>query len=466
MTTRSLILLVTLALGCTEAPSPIPPGATIVTFGAAISRTGSSAVDTWGNAFQLAADDVNQGLAEAGYPTGPFWFRTVISDSMNRADVAVEKTQRMLGTDQIKMVLTGTSADALALLALNHNPDLSPMNIPVVCVACSSPSHHNPNETNANPALQAAYRNIGNWHFGLSMSSLPQSRVLARIIEGMENGGDVNRDGKLKVATVHIDDTFGRGFAGALRDTILTARPDAIVEQLSHPARNDLLNDFALWSETVRRMCDDRTGEALDVEPDVILEITFPQFSLALFKAYAASRCTVPFLHTHSMREKTVLLQIGRGLEGHEGTSYLPLDGESGRRFEERFLKTVGLSRQSQWDGHVYDGYVLTALATLIAAREHGRGELTGERIRDAFAQVNVKDGEVIRPGPDEIARAAAHIARGEPINYEGASGSCDFDGNGRALNRISHWRVNKQVASDVAVYDCPKDPMVCPRVE
>lgn len=463
--TRKLILSLALALACTEEPSPIPPGATVVTFGAAISRTGSSAVDTWGNAFQLAADDVNQGLASAGYPTGPFWFKTVISDSMNRAAIAVNKTERMVGTDQIKMVLVGTSADAAALLALNHDPRFSPMNIPVVCVACSSPSHHNPQENNSDPAVQAAYRNVGGWHFGLSMSSLPQSRVLARIIEGMENGGDVNRDGKLKVSTVHIDDPFGRGFAGALRDTLLKARPDAIVEQLSHPANNDLLNDFALWSETVRRMCDDRSGETIDVAPDVILEITFPQFSLALFKAYASGRCSVPFLHTHSMREKTVLLQIGRSLEGHEGTSYLPLDGESGRRFEERFLKTVGLSRQSQWDGHVYDGYVITALATLIAAREHGRNELTGERIRDAFKQVNVKGGEVIRPGPDELARAVGRIARGEAIDYEGASGSCDFDGNGRALNRISHWRVSKQVASDLAVYDCPKDPTVCPRV-
>jgi hypothetical protein len=455
-------------LGCVPPAASLPPGTVPITFGAAISRTGSSAVDTWANAFELAAADANEGLEQANYPVGRLVFKTVVGDSMNRADVAARKAMNMVRQDNILMVLNGTSADSAALVALNHKEDVSQRpNIPVICVACSSPSHHNPMATAMDPAVQAAYRNEDRWHFGLSMSSTPQSLVLARILTSKGEGGDINGDGKLKVSTIHIDDAFGNGFAGVLKQAILRFRPDAIVEQLSHPPRNELLNDLGLWSETMRLLADDRTGDVRDVRPDIVLEITFPQYSLAILKAYSAGNYEVPFLHTHSMREKTVVIQAGRSLEGHEGTSYLPLDGESGRLFDERFLKTVGISRQSQWDGHVYDGFFLAALATLVAARDvRDPAALYGHHIRDAMLKVNDPLGTVIRPGPGQFALAAQLIAMGQPINYEGASGSCDFDRHGRALNRIAHWSVHKQLITDLAVYDCARDPAECPKLE
>ncbi len=463
----ALAALTALLLGCTPHTDSLAPGGVPITFGAAISRTGSSAVDTWANAFELAAADANEGLRLARFPMGRVSFETVVVDSANRAEVAARKTMNMVRNENILMVLNGTSADSAALVGLNHNPDVSQRpNIPVVCVACSSPSHHNPAASNPDPVLQAAFRNEDRWHFGLSMSSTPQSLVLARIITSKGDRGDSNGDGKLKVSTIHINDDFGRGFAAVLSQAILRFRPDAIIEQLSHPASNELLNDLGLWSENMRLLADDRTGEVRDVRPDIVLEITFPQYSLAILKAYSAGNYQVPFLHTHSMREKTVVIQAGRSLDGHEGTSYLPLDGESGALFDARFLKNVGISRQSQWDGHVYDGFFLAALATMIAARE-ARTPLGmyGYQVRDAMLKVNDPGGAIIRPGPQGFARAAELIAAGQPINYEGASGTCDFDDYGRALNRIAHWSVDQQQVNDLAVYDCASDPVECPKV-
>jgi branched-chain amino acid transport system substrate-binding protein len=65
--------------------------------------------------------------------------------------------------------------------------------------------------------------------------------------------------------------------------------------------------------------------------------------------------------------------------------------------------------------------------------------------------------------GPAEFAKAARAIAEDRPINYEGASGPCEFDAYGRAKNRISHWRVTNGQATDVGVYDCVEDA-TCPR--
>jgi branched-chain amino acid transport system substrate-binding protein len=46
--------------------------------------------------------------------------------------------------------------------------------------------------------------------------------------------------------------------------------------------------------------------------------------------------------------------------------------------------------------------------------------------------------GEVIEPG--ERAKAKADIAAGKKINYEGASGPCDFDENGDVTGAIGHF--------------------------
>jgi len=68
--------------------------------------------------------------------------------------------------------------------------------------------------------------------------------------------------------------------------------------------------------------------------------------------------------------------------------------------------------------------------------------------------EMNDPEGEVIGIGPDEFAKGALAIAAGRAINYDGASGPCDFDAYGRAKNRISHWRVSEGQANDVGVYD------------
>jgi hypothetical protein len=154
-------------------------------------------------------------------------------------------------------------------------------------------------------------------------------------------------------------------------------------------------------------------------------------------------------------------------LEGQDGTSYLPSDGESGAMFDARFTQKYPIARQSQWDSDVYDGGFLFALGALKATMDlEDPAAVTGAEIRDAMLTLNDVNGVVIRVGPDEFAKAAKLIAKGTPINYEGASGPCDFDDYGRATNRIAHWRVDKGEAQDVAIYDCVSDSATCPKMQ
>jgi hypothetical protein len=464
-------LLGILAAGCSDEStdeSTVP-----ILFGATISRTGVSAVGTWESALGLAAADAAEGLAEADYPTGKrLDFKTRVADTVNNTENTVSKGQDLVA-DGAKMLMVGTSSDAVALSALAYDDDDSnDINVPVLCIACSSPALHNPEAMNADAVLQAANRNELDWVFGLAMASTYQSQVLWNIIGDMtpdgNDAGDLNGDGVVKISTVAQADGFGTGFQNALEGVALGTSPDIVYEKLTFPTTNDV-NEEPIWNDLVDLLTDaattDAMGEALpDVEPDIVIEFAFPQFSLALVKAYAAASSEQPFLHTHSMRERPVVLSAETALNGHQGTSYLPSDGESGEMFDEHFSNSLGVARESQWDSGAYDTGFLTALAVLKASADlDDPASVSGESVRDALQTLNDPDGEVIRPGRSEFAKAARLIAEGSAINYEGASGPCDFDEHGRALNRIAHWQANDEQIETLAVYDCVSSP-TCPK--
>jgi len=452
-------------VGCSSTPPDDNDKITIL-LAATFSKTGVSAVTTWGNAFDLAADDASEGLARAGYPTKKeLLFKTLpVADTKNDVAVTMARATEMVQLQGAKMVINGTSSDTVALGKLAYDSDpANDLSVPIICVACSSPALHNPMATNPDAAVQSANRNTDKWIFGLAMSSLPQSRVLWNILTDStpagNKPGDLNGDGKVKISTIALDDAFGTGFQDAMANIVATESPTAIFEKTKH-AKDADLNQYD-WNGAIDRLIDDQTDGVTDAKPDVVIEFTFPQFSLALVKAYTSA---IPFLHTHSMRERTVILSAENRLEGQDGTSYLPSDGESGRMFDERFRDSEKIARQSQWDSDVYDGSFLFALATVIATKDMSDpAKVTGAQIRDAMLTLNNPTGEIIRIGPDQFAKGAKAIAEGRAINYEGASGPCDFDAYGRALNRISHWRVQDGKDADVAVYNCIQDAS-CPK--
>lgn len=468
LTCSSLALALAFVCGCSAEPDD---DTTPIHMGATFSKTGVSAVTTWGDAFRLAAEDASDGLRLAGFPTGAkLRFDTMVADTRNDTTITVARAVELVKEQGAKLIINGTSSDTVALSKLAYDNDpTNDIDVPIVCVACSSPALHDPEAVNPDPVVQAANRNSEGWVFGLAMSSLPQAHVLWNILVNATPGdniaGDLNGDGRVKISTIALDDPFGTGFQDAMEAVVREQSPSAIFEKTTHDRNAD--PDNYDWNLAIDLLTDSFTEGSNDTAdegtPDVVIEFTFPQFSLALVKAYSSP---IPFMHTHSMRERTVVLSAEGRLEGQEGTSYLPSDGESGRMFDERFLDRIEISRQSQWDAAVYDGAFLFALATIKASqRMEDPASVTGLQIRDAMKELNEPDGEEILVGPEEFAKAVAAIHEGRPINYRGASGPCDFDAYGRARNAISHWRVTQGQATDVAVYDCVEGAS-CPKRE
>jgi branched-chain amino acid transport system substrate-binding protein len=158
--------------------------------------------------------------------------------------------------------------------------------------------------------------------------------------------------------------------------------------------------------------------------------------ALALFAYYGGSGITIiknaletgafeKFFGADGMFDQSVIDQIGA--DSLRGSIWLTQsasdpDNPGYATFAEEYEAT-GYDPQAPYAGHGYDATMLMALAIEKA------GSTDRRAIADALMQLNDPQGEVV--GPGEWQKAKALIAEGTPINYQGASGSVDFDEKG-----------------------------------
>lgn len=158
--------------------------------------------------------------------------------------------------------------------------------------------------------------------------------------------------------------------------------------------------------------------------------------ALALFAYYGGSGITIiknaletgafgKFFGADGMFDQSVIDQIGAdALRGNIWLTQSASDPDNPGygTFAEEYAAT-GYDPQAPYAGHGYDAVMLMALAIEKA------GSTDKRAIADALMEINDPDGEVV--GPGEWEKAKQLIAEGKAINYEGASGSVDFDEKG-----------------------------------
>jgi len=159
--------------------------------------------------------------------------------------------------------------------------------------------------------------------------------------------------------------------------------------------------------------------------------------ALALFAYYGGSGITIiknsletgsfgKFLGADGMFDQSVIDQIGADtLRGNIWLTQSASDPDSAsfKAFAEAFAAETGIDPQAPYAAHGYDATFMMALAIEKA------GSQDSAAIAAALAQINDPNGEVV--GVGEWAKAKELIAAGRPINYEGATGTVDFDANG-----------------------------------
>ena len=222
------------------------------------------------------------------------------------------------------------------------------------------------------------------------------------------------------------------------------------------------------WAADVAKLTDkqnENTGKA-DGVPDAVVSISFPKFEVGFTKAWVDSHTKVRLLHTHNFRAARVLEALSAAVEGQEGTSQAVLgDGASARVFSDDLKALTGQAPAFR-DAAAYDAAMTLMLASLHAVKHNGLKDaelVTGAMIRDSMRAINDRKGEPVAAGIAGFARAVQLINDGKAIDYQGASGPCDFDANGDVIAQLARFRVQGQFV-DVEKYDCVRD-RECPAI-
>src|SRR5437868_13388370 len=233
MMKRILLVVLTLAAACKPAAdAPSSGKGSVIVLGQLIDRTGSIATPSWAEAIRLAVTHVNQALKQAGKSVR---FEVAEANSGNAPDMARAGALQLVKQQNAKAIITDSSQADIGVNMLNYDGDAShQLDVPIVCMACTSPAIDNPQAQDADSVKQAALRNGKGWNFRTTLSDAYQARMLAHMLISSSNSGDTNGDRRVKVAIYASDDPYGRGFSESLKRDVLQLSPEASVEQIFH----------------------------------------------------------------------------------------------------------------------------------------------------------------------------------------------------------------------------------------
>ncbi len=452
-------------MGCGEETGNNEPAKTL-TIATLIDRTGSNANPTWISAADLAFKDMNAALKQTGFKN--LQFTQAVGDSASNAMVATTNATDLVKNHGAKALIGDNSLVDLALNGLNYAPnDADSLKVPVLCFACTSAAINNPNAPDTTmpgdpKAVQAvnAQRDREGWNHRVSMITALQAPVMVQLHLARGKNGDTNDDGKLKVAIYATKEPFGQSLSKAISDAAIKLHPDSAptveivwLDSTVDPNTYDFSADLAKLTNDKN----DETG-AIDGKPDVIFNTVFLNFSIALTRAWSQAGRPIPFVAGDTFRRRTAIDVLNADANGQEGTSPLVADTtEWGKTFAREFQDATGLT-PSGYDPQAYDGVVSMLLAAAVAAQPlEDASVVEGPLIREGLKKVNDPSGLKVGPGTADLVKALNAIKAGQPINYEGGSGSCDFDANRNTLGKIVHWKVEDRKFVDYEQYDCAK---------
>jgi ABC-type branched-subunit amino acid transport system substrate-binding protein len=460
--------VVGLALLFSGCPGGGGVAATHVPIGVVLDRSANNAAPSWGDSASLAIEHLNAALKGQNVP---LQLDAELADSASNADTTVARATELVKQKGVKGLVLDLSRSSINVNKLNYDADATKqLNVPQICIVCTSTDINNPTISKADPLEQQALRNEQGWQFRTATRQDLIIDVILRTIltAGARADGDVSGDSHLRLSLVNASDNSGRNFRTTFESAVVQRRAEAEIENVyvdpnTDPNTHDWAADLTKLTDSANDDTETATTRT-QAKPDAIFESLTAGFSIALVKVYAQGDKSVPFFHAHGFRHPLVALTLGNSINGQEGVSHAVLDnGASGTVFSDALRAKTGLEPQ-YLDSASYDSAVLIGLG-VIAASEGlaNRAEVTGAQVRDAIKTLNSPQGELIRTGPAEFARAIALLRSGKSINYEGASGSLDFDAYGNALGKLVHYKGQSGRWTDLEAYDCAQPN--CPKL-
>lgn len=475
MDTKKIVaaLVVSAGLSCTPATSG--PTKTLK-LGVVLDQTGSSAEPAWVDAVRLAAIQVNAALKKtSATKVNTLEFELVVADSANDPKVALPRAVEAVDAGVFGLLLDTTQA-ATEVNRRNYESDEAlHLNVPAICGSCTAATINDPNfTTDAGVAVQNASRDPDKWLFRTQAPITPLMLVATRSVLEKGTMGDVNGDGKLKIAVYHSDDAFGNTGARDVKTHATRLHPSSapIIEAIKHPATGIDFNTYNFAADLAKLTDNTNATEPTDTAyPDAIILPTFPAFHTYFVKAfkdgnYKANNPNLHVVHGQGFRFRFVQTALGSLAEGETGVSNIGwAPDESGTKFAADFQAKYNFAPPYQSVVY-YDAAVVMMLSAIKSALSADDiASVTGAQVRDALQATSTPGGTIVRTGEAEMKKAIDLIGQGTAINYEGSSGPVDFNEVGDVRRNMVTFTIQNGLATDTGTFDCISDPAVCAKM-
>ncbi|MGB5705374.1 MAG: ABC transporter substrate-binding protein [Arenicellales bacterium] len=318
----------------------------------------------------------------------------------------------LLGGDSLNMILADSACDPKAGVDAGGKVVNVEQVVAVVGASCSGAT----NGMVQSVTIPAGVVNVSDSATAPSITDLEDNDLVFRVApsdayQGAALAKLAYDSGSRNLAMTYSNDDYNAGIAQVFEQSFTEMGGTITANQAHEPNKASYRSELSTLANG---------------EPD----------GLALFAYYGSSGIAIirnslenalfdKFFAADGMFDVSVIEQIGAdNLKGNIQITQSASDyNDVSYQTWAELYKATGNDPKAPYAAHGYDATFLIALAIEKA------GAADRSKIAAALREVANAPGEIVRPG--EWEKAKALIAEGKDINYEGATGNVDFDGNG-----------------------------------
>ena len=250
--------------------------------------------------------------------------------------------------------------------------------------------------------------------FRTVVSNTGQGTVLATVAigENHETAG-----------VLHINDAYGQGLADQFTE---------VFEILGGKVTGRASHDEGQGSYSAE------LKQATAGDPDVLVAISFPEQAEVYLSELVQSGYTGKIILADAAKSSEMVEAVGGdALDGTFGTNPGSRENRALKAFNTAYWEVFSEVPAAPFLAQTYDTVVLIALAAAKA------GTITDSKaIRNALREVATGPGTEVSGEPEGIKEALRLIAEGKDIDYEGVTGSMEFNESGDVNGTIEVWKI------------------------
>ncbi len=318
------------------------------------------------------------------------------ADTACSSQTAVDAASKLINVEQVTAIVGALCSGATIPSAANV---AVPANVMMISPASTSPEITNLKDND--------------FLFRVAPSDAFQGYVMAKLLL---------KKGIKKVALTFINNDYGVGLAGTFRETFKAGGGNIAGDQVHEEKKQSYRSELATLSK----------GGA-----DTLVVIAMADGSgVTLIKQSLEGGLFKRFVGGDGMKADSVVEALGAdNLKGNFfGTIPTSPENPSLTKFKSMYGDGKAFKYGSAYTAQAYDAVMLTALAI------EKTGSTDRKGVRDSLRKVANAPGVVV--GPGDWAKAVKLIKAGKDINYEGVSGSHEFDAKGEVSGVFAEWFV------------------------